>query len=75
MRAVRGLVAMLPALRADRAIAQRIRARNDRELLVSGPMVVRDDLAASAMIRLGKRLYESFLDVYWTLLKRLVLTR
>jgi hypothetical protein len=75
MRAVRGLVAMLPALRADRAIAQRIRARSDRELLVSGPMVVRDDLAASAMIRLGKRLYESFLDVYWTLLKRLVLTR
>jgi GT2 family glycosyltransferase len=75
MRAISGLIAMLPALPTDRAIARRIRAKNDRDLLISAPIVIRDDLAASTLVRHGKRLYERFLDAYWKLLKRLVLTR
>jgi GT2 family glycosyltransferase len=74
LRAISGLLAMLPSLPADRAVARRIRARNDRDLLTSAPMVVRDDLAASFLVRRGKGVYERFLDGYWNLLKRHVLT-
>src|SRR5205807_2777415 len=42
IRAVGGLIAMLPQLPRDRALARRIRRRADRDLLVSGPIVVRD---------------------------------
>lgn len=73
LRAVGGLIAMLPALRRDRALARRIRRRPDRDLLVSAPMVVRDDLAAGVLVRSGKALYERFLTGYWNLLKKTVL--
>ena len=69
LRAVAGLLAMLPALARDRALAHRIRRKADRDLLISAPMVVRDDLAANVVIRHGKALYERFLDAYWKLLK------
>jgi hypothetical protein len=69
-RAVAGLLAMLPTLPRDRALARRIRRKPDRELLVSAPLIVRDDLATSAIVRRGKALYERFLDGYWRLLKR-----
>ena len=45
LKAVGGLVAMLPDLPRDRALIKRIRTRSDRDLLVSGPLIVRDDLA------------------------------
>jgi GT2 family glycosyltransferase len=69
LRAVGGLLAMLPTLPRDRALARRIRRRADRDLLISAPMVVRDDLAKHAIIRHGKAIYERFLDAYWKLLK------
>jgi GT2 family glycosyltransferase len=69
-RAVGGLLAMLPALPRDRALARRIRRRADRDLLVSAPLIVRDDLASSAIVRRGKAIYERFLDAYWKVLKR-----
>jgi hypothetical protein len=75
MRAVAGLIAMLPALPRDRALARRIRRVNDRNLLISAPMVVRDDLAANVLVRNGKALYERALAGYWNLLKRTVLAR
>jgi GT2 family glycosyltransferase len=75
LRAVAGLVAMLPALPRDRALARRIRRKNDRDLLVSAPLVIRDDLAGSAAVRNGKALYERVLTAYWTLLTRTVLAR
>jgi GT2 family glycosyltransferase len=68
LRAVAGLVRMLPALPRDRGLARRIRRRSDRELLVSAPLVVRGDLAENVLIRKGKRLYERFLNIYWHLL-------
>jgi len=69
LRAVGGLLAMLPALPRDRALARRIRRRADRDLLISAPMVVRDDLAANVIVKHGKTLYERFLEAYWKLLK------
>ncbi len=73
LRAVGGLIAMLPALPRDRALARRIRRRPDRDLLVSAPLVVRDDLAANVLVRSGKALYERLLTLYWNLLKKTVL--
>ena len=75
LRAVAGLIAMLPTLPRDRALARRIRRRSDRDLLISAPLVVRGDLAANILIRSGKQSYERFLDAYWRLLTRTVLSR
>ncbi len=68
-RALWGLIRMLPALPADRALARRIRAVPDRDLLISAPMVIRDDLASNFVVRRGKALYERALDGYWALLR------
>lgn len=70
LRAVGGLIAMLPTLPRDRALARRIRRRADRDLLVSAPLIVRDDLASSRIVRRGKAVYERFLDSYWRFLRR-----
>ena len=75
LRAIWGLIAMLPTLPRDRALAHRIRRRADRDLLVSAPIVVRGDLAANTVIRVGKAFYERCLDGYWSLLKRTLLAR
>jgi GT2 family glycosyltransferase len=72
LRAVGGLIAMLPALPRDRSLARRIRRRPDRDLLVSAPIVVRGDLAANPIVRRGKAFYESLLDAYWQLIKRVL---
>ena len=73
LRAVAGLIAMLPALPRDRALARRIRRKADRDLFISAPIVVRDDLAANPLVRRGKAFYERLLTGYWHLLKRTVL--
>jgi GT2 family glycosyltransferase len=73
LRAVGGLVALLPTLARDRAVARRIRKRDDADLLVSAPMVVRDDIAANPLVKSGKELYERCLTTYWQWLRRTVL--
>jgi GT2 family glycosyltransferase len=73
VRALGGLIAMLPALPSDRAFVRRIRRRHDRDLLVTGTLLVRDDLAGGALARSGKALYERALTVYWRWLTRTVL--
>jgi GT2 family glycosyltransferase len=75
LRAVAGVIAMLPTLPRDRALARRIRRKADRDLFVSAPFVVRDDLAANVVVKRGKAFYEACLDAYWNLLKRTVLAR
>lgn len=72
-KAVAGLIAMLPALPRDRALARRIRKRPDRDLLISGPLIVREDLAGNPLVRYGKSAYERSLTAYWLLLTRTVL--
>jgi GT2 family glycosyltransferase len=73
VKAVAGLIALLPALPRDRALANRIRRKADRDLLVSGALIVRDDLAGNALVRHGKSLYERALTTYWNFLRRTVL--
>jgi GT2 family glycosyltransferase len=73
VRAIGGLIAMLPSLRSDRAFVRRIRQRHDAALLVTGTLLVRDDLGGGALARSGKALYERALTVYWRWLTRTVL--
>jgi len=75
LRAVGGLLALLPSLPRDRSLARRIRRRSDRELLVSAPLVVREDLLGIGVIRQAKHLYERSLDAYWRFLRRTLLAR
>jgi GT2 family glycosyltransferase len=70
VRAIGGLIRMLPALPRDRALVRRIRRVHDRDLLTSAPMVVREDLTANAIARRGKQSYDDILVRYWRLLTR-----
>jgi hypothetical protein len=45
-----------------------MRRVHDRDLLVSAPMVVREDLTSTALARHGKKSYEGMLIGYWHLL-------
>jgi GT2 family glycosyltransferase len=72
-KAVRGLIAMLPDLRRDRAMTARIRVVPDGALLGSDHLIVRGDLLKSPLVRFGKETYEKFLSAYWGLLRRTVL--
>jgi GT2 family glycosyltransferase len=73
LKAVRGLLAMLPALPRDRALTRKIRRVSDASLLRSGRLIVRDDLASHGLVRAGKNAYERFLNGYWRLLRSTVL--
>jgi GT2 family glycosyltransferase len=68
LKAVAGLVAMLPRLRADRAAVKRIRVRADRDVLRSDAMVARADLVGHPLARAGKLAYERVLRGYWRLI-------
>jgi GT2 family glycosyltransferase len=67
-RAIGGVLRLLPSLPRDRSFVGRIRRVHDRDLLVSAPMVVRDDLTASGIARHGKKSYDGMLIRYWRLL-------
>jgi len=73
VRAVGGLIRMLPRLPQERA--RQVRRVHDRDVLVSAPMVVRDDIAGSGLMRRGKALYDRWLDSYWRFLTRTVLAK
>ncbi|HEY7289024.1 MAG TPA: glycosyltransferase [Vicinamibacterales bacterium] len=72
-KAVGGLLALLPSLPKDRAVANRIRTVPDAELLRADHLIIRDDLASHPFVRMGKNAYEGLLRGYWTLLQRTVL--
>jgi GT2 family glycosyltransferase len=65
IRAIGGLLRLLPSLPRDRAFVRRFRRVHDRDLLVSLPMVVRDDLTGTAIARQGKKSYDGMLVRYW----------
>jgi len=73
VKAIGGLLAMLPALPRDRAFVRSIRKRADRTLLVSAAIITRDELVANPFARQAKALYERLLDAYWRLLTSTVL--
>jgi len=72
-KAVAGLLGMLPSLGRDRAFTNRIRVAPDAALLKSHRLIVRDDLAGHALVRVGKDAYEAFLRGYWWLLTHTIL--
>jgi len=72
LRAIGGLVRLLPSLPRDRSLTRRIRRRRDRDLLVSDPIVVRGDLTSNALARRGKGAYDRFLDAYWRVLSTIL---
>ena len=72
-KAVGGLLALLPALRRDRALTNRIRVVPDAALLRADRLIIRDDLASNTLVRFGKDVYEGLLRGYWTFLQRTVL--
>ena len=67
LKAVAGLLRMLPSLPTDRAKVSRIRVRPDRELLRSDSMVARADLVGLSLARVGQQVYEWVLRRYWRL--------
>ena len=72
VKALGGLLAMLPSLPADRAAVARFRKLADRDLLRSDPIVARDDFIRHPALRTGKRLYEHLLTSYWKLIRPLL---
>jgi len=72
LKALGGLVAMLPSLPRDRALTRRIRQRHDRDVLVSGRMVVRSDLTGRGVAERLMRVYQGALDVYWRLVRHVL---
>jgi hypothetical protein len=72
VKALGGLVAMLPDLPRDRALTRRIRRLHDRDVLIGGRMVVRSDLAGGGLMASLMELYEGFLDGYWRLVRRVL---
>jgi hypothetical protein len=64
---------MLKDIRADRATVANFRRRDDRELLVDGRMVVREDFFGHRFLKHLKNIYDGFLCSYWSVLKRTVL--
>lgn len=75
LKAVAGLIRMLPRLPADRAEVAKIRTRPDRELLRSDPLVARQDLVGHPLARRGQRIYEGLLRTYWRLIYPLLARR
>jgi len=74
LKAVAGLIRMLPDLPADRAAIKRTRRLHDASVLCTGPLVAREDVAGGVLLK-AKAAYESFLSGYWWLLTRTVLPR
>lgn len=68
LKAFFGLLRMLPAIPAERRRIAGLRVRPDWELLVSGPVLVSDNLLTNALFRRGKAAYDRLLDAYWSFL-------
>jgi GT2 family glycosyltransferase len=75
LKAITGLIKMLPGLRAERMAVSRIRVRPDCEVLMSGTMVMREDLLSNEVARKGKAFYEKILAAYWDFFKGNTSTR
>ncbi len=73
-QAVRELRPWLRTLRAERAVIQGMRQRPDRDLLQVAPLIVRADMVGGGVGQLAKRLYDTWLALYWRV-ARLLLSR
>jgi len=71
-QALKGLVSWLPTLRAERRVIQGTRKVGDRDLLLSAPLIVRQDLVGGAIGQVMKRSYDAWLGAYWRLARHLL---
>ena len=73
VQAILGLLKMIPQLPAHRRRVRQFRVRKDADVLQSAPIVVRKDFLNKSYLRVGKKMYEEFLNCYWRSLIRLKL--
>ena len=71
-RAVRGIARWMPEIGPARRAVQQTRKVGDRRLLVSAPLLVRDDLVGGEIGRLVKRGYDAWLSAYWAVARLLI---
>jgi len=70
--AVRDMRAWLPTLGQARSAVQDTRKMPDRQLLVSAPLLVRQDLVGAGSAAIVKRLYDGWLAIYWGFARHLI---
>lgn len=71
-QALRDIIGWLPTVPGERRAVQRTRVVRDRDLLVSEPLLVREDLMGGHLGRSLKRLYDGWLSTYWLVARHLV---
>jgi GT2 family glycosyltransferase len=72
LRALQDTLRSLRALRAKRARVQGLRARRDADLLVGGPIYIRESFVQKAYLKHGMALLNSVFEGYWRLCRRFV---
>jgi GT2 family glycosyltransferase len=72
LRALQDTLRSLRALRAKRARVQKMRARPDADLLVGGPIYIRDSFVPKAYLKLGMALLNGVFEGYWRLCRRFI---
>src|SRR5215510_13965365 len=72
LRALRDTLRNLPALRAKRSKVQRLRARLDADLLVSGPIYIRESFVQKAYLKLSMGVLNRVFEGYWKLCRRFI---
>ena len=73
LKAIFGLIKMLPSLPSDRASIAKFRICNDQELLVSGAMIVREDMLNNSFLGHSKKIYDVILENYWKFIRKMML--
>jgi GT2 family glycosyltransferase len=71
-KALRDLLSWLPVLGPSRRAVQASRRVADRDLLVSAPLVVRQDLVGGGVGQTLKRAYDLWLSAYWGVARHLL---
>jgi GT2 family glycosyltransferase len=71
-KALRDLISWMPQIGGARRSVQTTRRVRDRDLLVSAPLVVRQDLMGGGAGAAAKRAYDAWLAAYWRLARHLV---
>lgn len=70
LKALAGLLTMLPDLPRDRRAVRQIRVLHDSAVLTSGSLVARDDITGGGWLRRAFHLYEAALASYWAVARR-----
>jgi GT2 family glycosyltransferase len=71
-QALRDIVKWIPAIGPARRAVQKSRNVGDRQLLVSAPLLVREDLADGRISGLMKRGYDRWLRAYWAVARQFI---